>query len=251
MVLRRSACPPSLALLGVAADAGLGVRIDAAHTHSHPASIRSRRRAVACLAFPDNYNLDSDRLLYTCVYSQAIRSGSAAMRAAVDEWTEVIPATTRDTAITFNYDRPDNEPPQTMLLVTSASNTGTWQWADLVAALNETLDLAKKRAVEPRILDPTVYSRFLPATVTAATAYAITIATALTAANGVMTDAARKQCLARSRWRHQCRARQAAVPDHHHLEPPGRASAQPEFRSRAAGRSPRRVMDADQAMADG
>ena len=42
-----------------------------------------------------------------------------------------------------------------MLLVTSASNTGSWQWADLVGALNETLDLAKKRAVEPAFLDPT------------------------------------------------------------------------------------------------
>ena len=86
----------------------------------------------------------------------------------------------RDTGITFNYARPDNEPPQTMLLVVSASNTGAWQWADLVGALNETLDLAKKRAVEPAFLDPTVYSRFLPATVTASTTYGITIATPLT-----------------------------------------------------------------------
>jgi hypothetical protein len=46
--------------------------------------------------------------------------------------------------------------------------------------------MAKKRAVEPAFLDPTMYSRFLPATVTATTTYGITIATALTAANGVM-----------------------------------------------------------------
>jgi hypothetical protein len=104
----------------------------------------------------------------------------------IDEWTEVIPATTRDTALTFNFNRPDNEPPQTMLLVTSPSITGTWAWTDLVDALVETLALAKKRAVEPTHLDPTVYSRFLPATVTASTSYAITISTALAAANGVM-----------------------------------------------------------------
>ena len=66
------------------------------------------------------------------------------------------------------------------------STTGSWQWDDLVAALNETLDLAKKRAVEPAMLDPTAYSRFLPATVTASTTYGITIATAFTAANGAM-----------------------------------------------------------------
>jgi len=138
------------------------------------------------LAFPDNYNLNSDRLLYTCLYSQPFNPAARQCGLLVDEWTEVIPASVRDTAITFNYARPDNEAPQTILLVTSASNTGSWQWADLIGALNETLDLAKKRAVEPAFLDPTMYSRFLPATVTASTSYGITIATALTAANGVM-----------------------------------------------------------------
>ena len=104
----------------------------------------------------------------------------------LDEWTEVIPATQRDTAVTFNCARPDNEPPQTILLVTSASNSGAWQWADLVAALNETLDLAKKRAVEPALLDATTYSRFLPATVMASTTYGVTIGTTFTAANGAI-----------------------------------------------------------------
>ena len=88
-----------------------------------------------------------------CIRRLLIRMfGSAAL--LLDEWTEVIPATTRDTALTFNYARPDNEPPQTMLLVTSASNTGTWQWEDLVGALNETLDLAKKRARRTRHARP-------------------------------------------------------------------------------------------------
>jgi hypothetical protein len=138
------------------------------------------------LEFPSGYTIDSDRLLYTCLYSQAFDPHGPQCGVLLDEWTEVIPATTRDTALTFNYTRPDNEPPQTMLLVTSASRAGTWQWDDLVGALNETLDLAKKRGVEPAMMDPTAYSRFLPATVTASTSYGITIATALTAANGVM-----------------------------------------------------------------
>jgi hypothetical protein len=139
------------------------------------------------LQFPDTYTIDSDRLLYTCLYSQPFNPATRQCGVLVDEWAEVIPATKRDTGITFNYHRPDNEPPQSILLVTSASNTGAWQWDDLVGALNETLDLAKKRAVEPAFLDPTAYSRFLPATVTASTSYGITIATALTVANGAMT----------------------------------------------------------------
>jgi hypothetical protein len=138
------------------------------------------------LQYPEKPPITSDRLLYTCVYSQPFNPAASQCGVLVDEWTEVIPATTRDTAITFNFDRPDNEPPQTILLVVSASDNGSWQWADLVGALNETLDLAKKRSVEPASLDSTVYSRFLPATVTASTSYGITIATPLTAANGVM-----------------------------------------------------------------
>jgi len=138
------------------------------------------------LQFPDDYVLDSDRLLYTCAYSQAFDPTGRQCGLLVDEWAEVLPATTRDTGITFNFNRPDNEPPQTMLLVTPASNNAQWQWSDLVDALNETLDLAKKRAVEPAALDTTVYARFLPATVMAATSYAITISTILTAANGAL-----------------------------------------------------------------
>ena len=139
------------------------------------------------MQFPDTPEITSDRLLYTCVYSEAFDPDARQCGIMLDEWTEVIPDATRDTGITFNYGRPDNEPPQSMLLIVSASKTGSWQWDDLVGALNETLDLAKKRAVEPAFLDPTVYSRFLPATVTASTSYGITIATPLTAANGVIT----------------------------------------------------------------
>jgi hypothetical protein len=103
----------------------------------------------------------------------------------LDEWTEVLPATTRTTGITFNFNRPDNEPPQAILLVTPASASGHWEWADLVGALNETLDLAKTRAVEPAQIDGTPYTMLLPATVMAVTLYGISITTSLAAANGV------------------------------------------------------------------
>jgi hypothetical protein len=51
--------------------------------------------------------------------------------------------------------------------------------------VNESLDLAKKRAIEPAQLDLTTAARFLPATITATTNYAITISATLAAANGV------------------------------------------------------------------
>jgi hypothetical protein len=140
------------------------------------------------MQFPPDTVLDSERLLYTAQYSTPFDKTARQCGLLLDEWTEVIPETTRTTGITFNFDRPDNEPPQTILLVTPASATGTWQWDDLVGALNETLDLAKKRSVEPGELDATRYTAFLPATVMAVTLYGISITTSLAAANGVFRN---------------------------------------------------------------
>ncbi|HEY3726033.1 MAG TPA: hypothetical protein VGL51_02590 [Solirubrobacteraceae bacterium] len=140
------------------------------------------------MQFPPDYVLDSNRLCYTAHYSTPFDQSANQCGLLLDDWTEVIPGTDRDTGITFNFDRPDNEPPQAILLVTPASATGSWEWDDLVGALNETLDLAKKRAVEPVQVDQTGYTRFLPATVTAATLYGISITTALAAANNVIAN---------------------------------------------------------------
>ena len=138
------------------------------------------------LQFPPKYEITSDRLLYTAHYMTPFDKTARQCGLLLDEWTEVIPASTRTTGITFNFDRPDTEPPQSILLVTPASATGRWEWADLVGALNETLDLAKKRAVEPAQLDVTPYARFLPAAVMAVTLYGISISTSLAVANGAL-----------------------------------------------------------------
>jgi hypothetical protein len=148
------------------------------------------------LQFPSSYALASDRLLYTAQYPAGGFVGAQNQCGMLlDEWSEQVPmreqgadALYRNTGIAFNYDRPNSEAPQSILLVTPASNAAQWQWADLVAALNETLDLAKKRAVEPAQVDPTPYSSFLPATVMAATLYGISISTSLAAANGVFAQ---------------------------------------------------------------
>ena len=137
------------------------------------------------LQYPDSYQFDSDRLLYTAQYVSPFDNTSRQCGLLIDEWTEVIPATDRNTGITFNYDRPSSEAPQSFLLVTPASASGEWVWDDLLGALNETLDLAKKRAVEPVQLDFTPYTCFLPATVMAVTYYGISITTSLATANGV------------------------------------------------------------------
>lgn len=140
------------------------------------------------MQFPPEPALDGDRLLYTAHYLMPFDKTKPQCGLLLDDWTEVIPDTTLTTGITFNFDRPDNEPPQSILLVTPASASGAWQWDDLVGALNETLDLAKKRSVEPTQLDTTPYAPLLPATVMAVTLYGISISTSLAVANGAFRD---------------------------------------------------------------
>jgi hypothetical protein len=147
------------------------------------------------MQLPENFAIEGERLLYTAHYSAPFAAGGHQCGLLLDEWTEVIPSTTKEAGVTFNFDRPDNEPPQTILVVTPASvgavgaeNTGGWQWEDLVGALNETLDLAKNRALEPTQIEPTPYARLLPATIMAVTLYGISITTALAVADGVLLD---------------------------------------------------------------
>ncbi len=105
----------------------------------------------------------------------------------LDEWTEVIPAETETTGVAFHFDKPNAEPPQTLLLCTTPRFTGQWSWDDLVDTLHDTLDRAKIRAVEPDQLDQTELSVFLPATVLATTWQPITIAADLSVVNQFIT----------------------------------------------------------------
>jgi len=127
------------------------------------------------LSYPETYAIDGDRLLYTAHYATDFDKTKLQCGLLLDEWTEVIPTRDETTGVSFHYDRPSTEPPQVMLLVTPPAMVGQWHWEDLVDALRETLDMAKRRAVEPEQIDTTSYARFLPAALMAATLQPITI----------------------------------------------------------------------------
>ena len=113
-------------------------------------------------------------ILYTAHYTTPFNKTERQCGLLLDEWTEVIPSKEEDVGVTFHYDRPNSEPPQVMLMAMPSEFTGEWQWNDLMNIVNETLDLAKKRALEPDQIDKTAYARFLPATVSAVTVHPIT-----------------------------------------------------------------------------
>lgn len=71
----------------------------------------------------------------------------------IDDWTEMMPTNEETTGITFNYNQPNAMPPQALLLAVTPEEKGNWTWDDLVGILNDTLNRAKLRAVEPKLLD--------------------------------------------------------------------------------------------------
>lgn len=121
------------------------------------------------LEMPEGHEITSDRLLYTAHFAEDLDSTQPICGVLVDQWTEVIPGSAETTGIAFHYDRPNSEPPQAWLLALSPSRKGQWSWDDLLAVVIDTLDAAKRRAIEPVHLDDTAYSAFLPATMSAYT----------------------------------------------------------------------------------
>lgn len=115
--------------------------------------------------YPVGYSPTSDKLSIMFVDEFALLDGPGTARAGLvlDEWDESIPQATQTTGVTFHYDAPDSSPPQCALLVVTPVESGTWTWEDLVHALDETLDLAMVRMVEPDHLQDAFYGHLLPA----------------------------------------------------------------------------------------
>ncbi len=75
----------------------------------------------------------------------------------IDEWVETIKRKNVRGAIAYNYNRPNTEPPQTMLLLIPSTIDfndhlqkieDNWTFVDISNILNDTLDLVKIRAVD-------------------------------------------------------------------------------------------------------
>ena len=78
----------------------------------------------------------------------------------VDEWTDKIVSKEQDTFITFHYDGPNSEAPQSLLLAVSPNDQHRWNEDRLLQVILETFELMKLRAVDYRSLK--VFRHFLP-----------------------------------------------------------------------------------------
>ncbi len=137
------------------------------------------------LEFDTSRAAPNDRLLYTAHFATPFDPLADQCGLLLDEWPELVPAADVVSGVTFHFDRPNSQPPQTMLLALPAVLRGRWSWDDLVATLTETLDGAKARAVEPAQIDGSPYAQLLPATAMAVTLYWITISSNLALNNRI------------------------------------------------------------------
>lgn len=81
---------------------------------------------------------------------------------AIDAWADSIPDASQDAAVTFQYDAPNAQAPQTVLLaVPPLHGQRNWTFDDIVGAVREAKDLAEIRMADLAHLD--ILPRMLPA----------------------------------------------------------------------------------------
>ena len=103
---------------------------------------------------PDKrFGVSRDTLSIVAHGDTAFKAGVRQCGFLIDDWTEEIPTDNETTGITFRFNQPNAEPPQTILLAVTPEETGSWEWDDLVGTLSDTFRRAKRRAVEPAQLE--------------------------------------------------------------------------------------------------
>ncbi|WP_118976928.1 hypothetical protein [Taibaiella koreensis] len=118
--------PLQIPYAGDSTERWLGAAVNAGNT----AALKEGRIAIGA-SLPASYELTGDQA-----------------GILVDEWIDVIPAREQTSGISFHHNQPNAKAPQCLLLGLTPQITGNWRWDDLVDMLNETLELAKKRAVD-------------------------------------------------------------------------------------------------------
>ncbi len=79
----------------------------------------------------------------------------------IDEWVELIPNATEMTGLAFHYDVAKAEAPHAVLVAVPPASVEQWDFNTLATIVGETLDLAKMRGVDGRLLGS--LSQLIPA----------------------------------------------------------------------------------------
>jgi hypothetical protein len=125
-----------------------------------------------------------DKLLYTIIaedrqIDRGKNDNDIFCGFVIDDWTEIVPNAEEKAGLSFQYNSPNAEAPQSMLLLTPAAITGNWKHEDMLNTVLSTFDVVKARAVEPGHLYDSPISQFLPATVMFSPLYDTSVSTNL------------------------------------------------------------------------
>jgi|GEM_PF-1990353 len=120
--------------------------------------------------YPENYERPDENI--SMLFFNPVGYTASGLQAGImiDEWVEEIPDKMAHTGVSIHFNNPNSEPPQACLLAVSPNLNGQWAWDDLMDTLSETLDWAKKRAVDPDLLNQSIYPQVLPAVYAAVSA---------------------------------------------------------------------------------
>jgi hypothetical protein len=116
--------------------------------------------------FPESTHPVHDTLSMVLINPQEFSATRAQCGLLIDSWVESIPNREEVTGISFNYNQPNSQPPQSILLAVSPTLTGAWSWDDLVATVLDTFKRAEMRAIEPEHIEKIPgLGALLPATI--------------------------------------------------------------------------------------
>ena len=118
------------------------------------------------IEFPADYEWPSDPLSFVMHKSPTYLTTGPQAGLMLEEWIERIPEKELTTGLAMHIDQPNSEAPQSLLLAVTPEETGAWDWEDLIDTVNETLDRAKERAVDPELLKNTGLAQLLPMVMT-------------------------------------------------------------------------------------
>jgi hypothetical protein len=104
------------------------------------------------LPMPPNTTMPEGKLSLVVHTMGTIAASQRLYGLVVDEWSEVVPATKETTALAFQYNPPDACAPQSVLIAVPPVPENNWTVETLHRVLMETLDLAKIRAVDSKLL---------------------------------------------------------------------------------------------------
>ncbi|PBQ33646.1 hypothetical protein CNR22_18310 [Sphingobacteriaceae bacterium] len=114
------------------------------------------------MKLPTGYEIPPDAISMI-IESDGTSSAIPTCGMVIDEWAEQIPIDQVTSGIAINYDQPSSEAPQSIILAVTPEIKSSWAWNDLMDTLNETIQMAQIRAVEPDMIQDSPLSQVLPA----------------------------------------------------------------------------------------